>query len=368
MNLKEVSVPSIYLSSPDFKFFRDWFVNALTKIHYDTEHFFDLIDPLRCPKDLLWLLADTMGFKFDDRLPTAYNRLVLLYFVTMIRNRGSRDGVALAAEVNLAQFSVINYGEEKEILYNRLEDTSVPVNSVYVQPHTADGYIDVIYFSTRIPTDACIEYVRPLGMYCFQHAGVKYDGKTKVSIDARLTDTRELGESIGPTHIAHYSREDYARAQKQKPYSNEVDYNHTRKAVFYRNGVYETANNIKYGINPGLRALYSLQLCNNEHIVESLLQPIFGMGFNPQISTVYGDDYVVPEFEPQAKPYNLRYDRTFEESITPDVYTAEPGSTQLNPMPKVNPPMFAVGEAIPMDNTNTKYTKLQNGEIVVADS
>ena len=42
MELTSVSVPSIYLSSPDFKFFRDWFVNSLTKIHYDAEYFFDL--------------------------------------------------------------------------------------------------------------------------------------------------------------------------------------------------------------------------------------------------------------------------------------------------------------------------------------
>lgn len=365
MELTSVSVPSIYLSSPDFKFFRDWFVNSLTKIHYDTEHFFDLYDALKCPKELLWLLADTMGFKFDDRLPVAYNRLVLLYFMTMIRNRGSRDGVALAAEVNLAQFPLLDAGSVKEILYNRLEDPSIPVNSVYVQPHTSEGYIEVIYFSTQIPVDACIEYVRPLGMYCFQHAGVKYDGKTKVSVDARLADTRELGESIGPTHVAHYSREDYARAQKQKPYSIEADPNHTRRAVYYRNSVYETIHlDDRPSINPGLRALYSLQLCNNEHIVESLLNPIFGLGFNPHVEVTYPDGYVIPEFEPGVKPYNLRYDRAYEESITHDVWTVD-GGTSLNPVPKVNPPMFAVGESIPMDDTNTRYTKIINGEVVV---
>ena len=41
------------------------------------------------------------------------------------------------------------------------------------------------------------------------------------------------------------------------------------------------------------------------------------------------------------------------------------GGTSLNPVPKVNPPMFAVGESIPMDDTNTRYTKIINGEIVV---
>ena len=111
-----------------------------------------------------------------------------MYFASMIRNKGSKDGVTLAAEVNLAQFNILEYGKEKDILYDRLEDTSIPVNSVYVTPHTSEGYIDVVYFSDEKPIDACIEYVRPLGMYLFQHAGVRYDVRTRISVDARLTD------------------------------------------------------------------------------------------------------------------------------------------------------------------------------------
>lgn len=368
MNLNKVSVPSIYLSSSDFKFFHDWFINALTKVHYDTEHFLDLYDPLKCPAELLWMLADTMGFKFDDRVPIAFNRLILLYFMSMIRNRGSRDGVALAAEVNLAQFHVLADGEQNDILYNRLEDPSIPVNSVYVEPNVADGYIDIVYFSTDTPVDSCIEYVRPLGMYCFQHAGVKYDGRIKISIDARLTNTSDIGISIGPTHIGHYSRADYASLQKQRvgTPSPEADPSDTRSPVYYRNSRYESTGSAQ--INPGLRALYSLQLCNNEHIVQSLLDPIFGLGFDPQVETVYTDGYVLPEFQPGKKPYNLRYDKAREEAAGTDVWTADSG-TQLNPVPKVNPPMFQVGEAIPMTSDNTKYTAIdEHGNIIVVDS
>lgn len=367
MDLQSVSVPEIYLSSADFKFFRDWFVNSLTKVHYDTEHFFDLYDPLKCPAELIWMLADTMGFKYDDRLPAAYNRLVLLYFMSMIRNRGSRDGVALAAEVNLAQFNVLSYGEQKDILYNRLEDTSIPVNSVYVQGHTAEGYIEIVYFSEEVPVDACIEYVRPVGMYCTQCAGVQYNGKTRVSVDARLTDLNDLGISIGPTHVGHYSRADYASLQKQQPTSNQVDATDTRRPVYYRNSVYETAHpDDRPNIDPGLRALYSLQLCNNEHIVQSLLPSIFGIGYNPNEEGMqYRSDYVLPDFEPGVKPYNLRYDRTRETGITADVWTVDSG-TPLDPVPKVNPPMFQVGESIPMDDSNEHYTYYDgNGDIQV---
>ena len=226
MQFSDVSIPEVYKESSDFRVLLQWFAQCLTRIKFDHENMFDLYDPLRCPDKLLWMLADTMGFKYDSRLPTSFNRLVLLYFMSMIRNRGSNDGVTLAAETNLAQFNldmVANHGyedesgnwvEPKDILNNRLEDTSIPVNSVYVTPHVEEGYIDVVYFSTKLPIDACIEYVRPLGMYLFQTAGVRLDARTKVSVDARLTNLNDLNISIGPTHVGHYRREDYARLQK----------------------------------------------------------------------------------------------------------------------------------------------------------
>ena len=80
----------------------------------------------------------------------------------------------------------------------RLEDTSIPVNSVFVTPHTSKGYIEVVYFSDKVPIDACIEYVRPLGMYCFQYAGVRVDSTTKISVDARLA---KAGDATGMSAV-----------------------------------------------------------------------------------------------------------------------------------------------------------------------
>ena len=216
MKVSDIAVPEIYKSSADFRFFLKWIELAMERPRHDTENIVDLYDPLRCPEQLLWMLGDTVGYKYDDRLPAAFNRLVLLYFMSMIRHKGSKDGVTLAAEVNLAQFNILEYGKQSDILHNRLEDTSIPVNSVYVTSHPDDGYIDVVYFSEKKPTDACLEYVRPLGMYLFEYAGVRYDGRTKISVDARLTNSNELNTSVGPTRVGHYRRDDYARMQKTK--------------------------------------------------------------------------------------------------------------------------------------------------------
>lgn len=560
MDFKDISLPEIYKESQDFRFFVDWFVESLTKIEYDTTNFFDLYDPLRCPKHLLWALADTMGYKYDDRLPASFNRLVLLNFMSMIRNKGSKNGITLAAETNLGQFDIYmqaqGYVDESDIihegneeLYDRLENTSVPVNSVYVTPHTEAGYIDIVYFSTKKPKDACIEYVRPLGMYCFQHSGVKFDSRTKISVDARLTNDRDAGTmDYGPTQVGHYSREDYARLQKAKanvippdilnisnwnkninfPIDNKYDSDTSENILSYttitgyerfynkinltpntdyivsfdfcspsgvKNGYYGglgaaffvspgidselskinnsargylnyvntiansgvlgskdpessythyelTFNSSNYSAaylvldfgfvldhtdttfkfknlslkvksntfhindtahtrrevwksnidnegrvnpqsreeyNPGYRALYSLQLCNNEQVVKALIDPIFSLGYGgPQdVETYYVDDYLKYPYEDhysdgtiiKNKAWNLRYNKAQEESITKDVYTFDDSRTEERPAPVVNPVMTQLGDAISMSDLNTEYTKVEDdGTIVVKNS
>ena len=463
MQFKDISVPEIYKESSDFRFFMDWFAHSLTKLKYDTENAIDCYDSLRCKSDLLWLLGDTIGYKYDDRLPIAFNRLVILYFMSMIRNKGSKDGVTLAAEINLAQFRVNmiagegytddsgNTVEPNPILYERLEDTSIPVNSVYVTPHVEEGYIDVVYFSSKKPIDACIEYVRPLGMYCFQHAGVRVDSRTKVSIDARLTNENDIGVSIGPTHIGHYRRDDYARLQhtttqkllengNMSGYSIRPKYEYDIMKDSEGNVVKDSAGNpkinvkrtyyqiinannkviqdnidtkaeaaamlpnymqndskdyrqliwqrnkdveeVSHEINPGYRALYSLQLANNEQIVKSLIDPIFSLGYGPQdVDVTYSDDYIKDRYKDkyanrpgvENKPWNLRYDKQQDESIGPDVYTVDSDRTKdiMNPRPAVSPVMMKLGDAISMDPgnpINKKYTKVDDeGNINIED-
>ena len=369
MNFKNISLPQVYKESHDFRFFIEWFTDCLTKVKYDTENLPDLYDPLRIPEHLLWMLGDTKGFVYDDRLPAAYNRLILLYFAAMIRLKGSKDGVTLAAEVNLAQFNILEYGKEKDILYNRLEDTSIPVNAVYVTPHTDKGYIDVVYFATEKPIDACIEYVRPLGMYLMQYAGVKYDARTKISVDARLTNSNNLNMSIGTTHIGFYRRTDYARMQKMNNESeHHINTDDRRNKVWYRNS--EAEKTTDKSINPGWRALYSLQMSNNEHITKSMLGPIFDIGYGPQdVNVSYPDSYIKPMY--QDKPlWNLRLNRQLEEEIDRAIWTIEDDKSTdiLHPQPAVNPRMARVGDAMSLNPQNTEYIHVdENGNIVKDD-
>lgn len=323
MQMSSIPVPAVYREeSADFRFFQKWFELALSKVQYDTEEFFDLFDPLRCPEDLLWMLGDMMGYRYDDRMTPAFNRLVLVYFMSMIRLKGSKDGVTLAAQVNLNQFKLQDLALEKPILNTRLEDASVPSNSVYVQPHPDEGYIDVVYFSDRVPTDTCLEYTRPVGMYLVPHAGVRYDAKDQISIDARLTNKEDLNISVGSTHVGHYSQDDYSRMQRlalgdlgddgnvkdfdtiprdgRAPYQVLTHLSDYRQPVWYRNSKYEGEPD-EY-INPGYRALSSLQFANGSTTTRSLMRgaPSFDDISEEDVNvfdTETGNTYTQSDFE-----------------------------------------------------------------------
>lgn len=305
MQIKDIPVPECYAQSSDFRFFLKWFSYALAKTQYDISNMMDLYDPLRCPADLLWCLGDTMGYQYDDRLCTAFNRFAMLFFMSMIRYKGSKTGVTLAAEVNLKQKDINAYGEENQINYDRLEDTSIPVNSVYVNSNVEEGYIDVVYFTDETPIDSCIEYVRPLGMYCFQHAGVRIDSATKISVDARLANATDSLGAIGATRVGHYTRNDYARLQKMINEPKQMnDVEATRKPVWSRSSTVPVDSTPTK--DAGYRALSSLQLANNEHIVKSLFsEPIFDIGYGPAVKV----DTIIPA-DARDPRYNLRYNRT----------------------------------------------------------
>lgn len=366
MTFSDIPIPAIYKESADFRFFLKWFELCLSEIQYKTDNLIDLLDPQRCPKDLLWMLCDMCGYKYDERVSSAFNRLVVMYFSKLIRYRGSQTGVALAAELNLAQLNLKKYAEEDPVLEDRLEDTSIPVNAVSINSRADLGYIDIVYASENIPEDVVMEYVRPVGMYCFQHHGVTVNVRTKVSVDARLTNLNDRGVKPGPAFVAHYRREDYARLQN---YLDGGELN-PRQPVYYRNKDYEQTPGL-YPIDPGYRTLYSLQLSNNEHIVKALLpsleepDQIFDIGYGPQeVDVVYPDNYLKNKDEPM---YNLRINRALEESFTPSVYTVESASSVKTPKPAVNPVMMGLGDAISLNANNTMYTRIDKstGKIVV---
>ena len=117
-----------------------------------------------------------------------------------------------------------------------------------------------------------------------------------------------------------------------------VNTHDTRNPVYARNSLVESEPTV----NAGYRALNSLQMANNEHIVKSLFsQPIFNLGYGPTVDTLEDVDVNDPR-------YNLKYNKTVEESIGNAVYTLDPEreSTPTDPAPKVNNIMKKAGDAM----------------------
>ena len=361
MRISDIPVPEPYKQSADFRFFLRWIDKCFSQIKFDTENIVDLLDPERCPAHLLWLLGDTKGYKYDDRMSVAFNRLIIMYFMSLIRNRGSKTGITLAAELNLAQLNLNEYAKEDPAYEDRLADTSIPVNSAYVTSHTQEGYVDIVYFSEEVPTDVCLEYVRPIGMYCFTHSGVRVDSRTKISVDARLTDIADLASMIGPTRIGHYRRADYASMQKISVEDGEFVLER-RKPVYYRNSDFEGRPTTM--IDPGYRTLYSLQISNNEHIVKALIpstqnipEQIFSVGYGPQnVGVVYPDNYLKHDDYPE---FNLRYDLGYDLSRGEDIFVNDLDRTFdiVHPRPAVNPVMGQMGDSMSMSANNHLYTR-----------
>ena len=63
MDFKDISLPEVYTDSADFRFFVNWFAEALEQLKYDTDNIIDLYDPLRCPSDLLWAFPRSPQWK-----------------------------------------------------------------------------------------------------------------------------------------------------------------------------------------------------------------------------------------------------------------------------------------------------------------
>lgn len=179
------------------------------------------------------------------------------YFIDNFRNAYSRgvevvdentggvayNGIDHNADPKLTVKSdAVNFEAEmraRAITEDRLDETTLPNNAVAVSVNSdallkdSQGrvrfvrnepyYINVVYFSEVVPTDACLEYVRPLGLYLFQQAGVKLSAHNRILIHPSLGDQLADNTRINPNEkfspsiyggIGDYNRPDFSTLQQ----------------------------------------------------------------------------------------------------------------------------------------------------------
>lgn len=94
-------VPEIYKESRDFRVFLKLLDIVVNTCKYDIDEWTSLYDPLLCKKEFLPLLADFIGYRYDNNLSVTENRIIMSEFNTMIKNKGSEIGLRLAAALSM---------------------------------------------------------------------------------------------------------------------------------------------------------------------------------------------------------------------------------------------------------------------------
>lgn len=101
-----------------------------------------------CPREMLSLLADMVGYKYVDSRDVESNRMIIKYFPHLIRYRGSRVGVKIAAALSINSMD--------EAPQNSLD-------SIIVEYDYENAIIKIYFPETDILSRDLIEAVRPAG-------------------------------------------------------------------------------------------------------------------------------------------------------------------------------------------------------------
>lgn len=144
-------VPEVYRDSRDYRTWLKLFGVVCTTIKYSVDTLPFLFNADQCPEDLLPLLADELGYKYDDSLPIVYNRLIMKYFTNMINNRGNEIGIKLAVTLSINTSRSVS------------TDGFAPIDTLAIDFDHDTGTLIVYYPNTEEIRNNLIEYVRPVG-------------------------------------------------------------------------------------------------------------------------------------------------------------------------------------------------------------
>lgn len=165
----------------------------------------------------------------------------------------------------------------------------------------------------------------------------------------------------GNNRISDYTREDYASLQKAEEYEADKYQLEGRPDGFLSN-----STDLSRKTDAGYRALYSLQLCNNENVVKSLMNEMFSIGVDGKTGDIEvntqgeASEPLTVDTKDFISRNNLAYNLDKDQSITLDQTgtVLDPPESGVYPYrPRVGPAMASVGDAIFLDNSNSQYLR-----------
>lgn len=148
INLVKGYVPEVYSESRDYRVFLRLLSVLISVLKDKVDRVPTLYSSDECPKDLLYLLADMVGYSLDSSRTTQSNRMIISNYPVMLRNRGSRTGLKMAAALSLNSKS---------------SSPSYSLDNILIEYDFDKGLIKIYYPSDEELDFDLIEAVRPVG-------------------------------------------------------------------------------------------------------------------------------------------------------------------------------------------------------------
>lgn len=149
LDLTKGFVPEVYSDSRDYRVFLRLASVLLSVLRDNIGSIPSLYSADDCPESMLRLLAGMVGYKYDSLRTVESNRMIIKYFPLLLRNRGSKLGIKIAAALSLNSLN---------------EVPQYSLDNIIVEYDYEKGLIKIYYPQTDALCQDLIEVVRPVGV------------------------------------------------------------------------------------------------------------------------------------------------------------------------------------------------------------
>jgi phage tail-like protein len=154
-------IPQVYSKERDIQVFNKLLDIILTSCKYDIDNLGNLYDAMKCPVDLLPLLASTLNYQYNFSDTVTGNRRTIDAFSTLEKYRGSEVGLKMAAALSLTSLDISEDNAELVESGNSYMDA---LRNLIIRYDFDSGLITIDYPNTYTLVRYLMDYVRPVGM------------------------------------------------------------------------------------------------------------------------------------------------------------------------------------------------------------
>lgn len=175
IDLTKGYVPESYSESRDYRVFLRLLSTLFSVFRDNIRTIPSLYSADECPKEMLHLLAEMVGYDYVESRSVESNRMIIKYFPYMLRYRGSRIGIKTAAALSL----------------NSMEEApQYSLDSIIIDFDYDKGVIKIYYPQTDALSRDLIEAVRPVG--CRLEMIPSFISKNTDEIDIKVDVFKEV--------------------------------------------------------------------------------------------------------------------------------------------------------------------------------